>query len=594
MALIGIDLGTTNSLGVCWREGRAELIPNIYGEYLTPSVVSIGDKGEIIVGRRAKERLVTHPGVTIAGFKRFMGTDKTFCLGNKSFKPEELSAMVLKQLKEDAQQFLGEEVTEGIISVPAYFNDNGRMAVKNAGILAGLKVERLLNEPSAAALAYSGGVECEEERTYMVFDFGGGTLDISIVDQFENITEIIAVAGDNMLGGRDFDAAIAEYFYSETGLRKASLPESTRASILRTAEQCKLRLSEEETTTMQVDIKGRTYECSINQEMLVKISSSLFSRIKKVLKKALSDSGYTFGHIPFFEQGMGNANTVDTILMIGGSGKMPVIRQYLEHMTQQELCQEMNPDYGVALGIGVAVGIKQRNSEVRDLILCDICPFTLGIQVVGTEGRDLMSPIIERNTVLPSSKTEPYQSVQVNQPIVNIDILQGESRYADENIKLGCLSVKLPQNNKIEKFKVTFSYDLNGILNVQVKLESNNRLIEKVVINQSHKLSEEEIAQKVRELKSLTLADRKNEKYGELLARGNRLYQETSGELRDAIGEYISVFERALAAGDLIKIRKNFKRTDEFLKMAEVGQMVVLPGELEDMYEDEEWEDELL
>lgn len=591
MAVIGIDLGTTNSLAVYWKEDHAELIPNVFGEYLTPSVVSLGENEEIIVGKTAKERLVTHPKSTAAGFKRFMGTSRVYYLKNRPFKAEELSAMVLKQLKEDAEQFLGEVVEEAIISVPAYFNDNSRMAVKNAGALAGLKVERLLNEPSAAALAYSKGVECEEGRSYMVFDFGGGTLDISIVEQFENITEIIAVAGDNMLGGRDFDIAIANYFYEKTNLKQSMLPDHIKASVLRVAEQCKQELSEKEAVTMQVIVKEDTYQCTINREQLLRISDDVFNRIKKVIKKALADSHYTFADTPFMEQGRGIESSIDQILMVGGSGKMPVVRQYLKYLTKQEMCIDMNPDYAIALGIGVAVGIRQRNEEVRDLVLCDICPFTLGIAVQGTEDRELMSPIIERNSVLPSSKTERYYASNINQRYVTIQILQGECRYADENIKIGELTILIPQNGIREDLLVTFSYDLNSLLNVQVYIESNKEEHEKVIINQSLKMSPEEIERKANELKQLILSNREKEEYNEVLARGNRLYQETNGELRNIIGKWVENFQRVLNSGDLIKIRKAFQRTDEFLKMAEVRQMIILPGELEEMLYEEEPEE---
>ena len=342
MATVGIDLGTTNSLVSVWQDDKCTLIPNNLGEYLTPSVVGIDENGEMLVGRTAKERLISHPESTVASFKRFMGTEKTFMLGNRRFTAADLSSMVLRQLKEDAEKYLGEPVEEAVISVPAYFNDFQRNATKMAGELAGLTVERLVNEPSAAALAYRFG-KTKEDQTFLVFDFGGGTLDISIVDAFDSVIEIVAVAGDNHLGGDDVNRAIAEKFLSVNRIDEGKITNEERASLIRESEKLKRTLTDAPEGEMEVVIGGQIYQMKLDAKGLLEVSAKLLEGIGIPLKRAMNDSGY------------GNLTTTLSVTVIGESGISSVDNS-------QALMIYPNP---VEQGTAVSVDLQ----EVSDALL---------------------------------------------------------------------------------------------------------------------------------------------------------------------------------------------------------------------------------
>jgi molecular chaperone HscC len=414
MAIIGIDLGTTNSLCCIWQEGNCVLIPNSLGDFLTPSVVSIDENGEILTGKTAKERIITRPTQTASSFKQYMGTDKVYKLRNKAFRPEELSAIILRRLKEDAEAFLNEPVTEAIISVPAYFNNNQRAQTKLAGELAGFRVDRIINEPSAAAIAYRHATG--DSGTYLVVDFGGGTLDISVVEIFENIVDIIAVAGDNHLGGDDINKAITDAFYAKYPMLKQQLSLTEQASICKMAEQCKINLSTSDQAMMMYVYKEVTYEMYLANQVLLEICTPLFSKIKTVLKHALKDSNK---HI----------NAIDEIVLVGGSGKMPLVQSFLQHLTGKNPLCAVDPDKAIAFGVAIITGIKARENSIKDMIMTDICPFTLGTKVVNTITGDLneFSPVIERNTSLPASRARRYTTLRDNQAFLTLDIYQGES-----------------------------------------------------------------------------------------------------------------------------------------------------------------------
>lgn len=334
MAIIGIDLGTTNSLACVCQDGRTVLIPNSLGEKLTPSAVSIDENGEICVGAVARERLVTHPEASAASFKRYMGTNKVFTLAGHSFTPQELSSFVLRQLKEDAERFLGEEVTEAVISVPAYFNDNQRYATREAGRLAGIQVERLVNEPSAAALAASRS-SGEEEGSYLVFDFGGGTLDVSVVDYFANVIEIVAVSGDNRLGGDDFDEAIARSFCAHHQMDYDGLDPQRRAVLLGLSEKCKRELSEQDEAELVWEAEEK--RMPLNNLVLAGLGHGLFDRISQVIETVLRDSARSIEEI-------------DEIVLVGGSSRMPVVSLYLQTLLKRKPDMVASPDEVVAMG----------------------------------------------------------------------------------------------------------------------------------------------------------------------------------------------------------------------------------------------------
>ncbi|MCM1283364.1 MAG: molecular chaperone HscC [Muribaculaceae bacterium] len=549
MSIIGIDLGTTNSLVSVYRNGKIEQIPNALGEYLTPSVVSIDGK-EILVGSVAKERLVTHPEDTAAAFKRKMGTEQTIALGNQKFSPQELSAFVLKQLKADAESYLGEEVKEAVISVPAYFNDNQRAATREAGLLAGLKVERLINEPSAAALA--GRMEEKEEGVYLVFDFGGGTLDVSIVDIFENVIEIVAVSGDNHLGGADFDRKIVEHLCDTHNLNYEELPPGLQATLLRLAEKSKQELTEKEVVMYHCEINGEDKGVFLNNEVLVKCCEDLFSRIGHTIVRALKDSGY-------------HAEDLEDIILVGGSSKMPVVSYFLSSYMGRKPRIVGSPDELVSQGAGIYAGIKERNEDLKELLLTDICPFSLGIGIMDHGGSDrlIFSPIIERNSVLPSANTRLYTNVHDGQRKVELKVYQGEAYYCDENLELGMLELKLkPVSAGEAAIEVTFSYDINGILVVDAKNEKNEG--QKIFTSKNNRLSEKEISEKVKELEKYRSRRGKDEHSELILARGRRVFAESIGSTRQKLGELLQAYESALAIRDreavvqLQKIIQNF------------------------------------
>lgn len=567
--IIGIDLGTTNSLVGIWENGRCQLIPNAFGEYLTPSVVSFDADGTVYVGRIAKERLVTHPNDTASVFKRFMGTSKTYTLAGKEYKPEELSALVLRRLKEDAEQYLQEEVEEAVISVPAYFNDLARNATKNAGNLAGLRVERIINEPSAAALAYQQRGQMED-ATLLVYDFGGGTLDVSLVECFDNIVEILAVSGDNHLGGSDFDRAIASQFLKECGLTEQMLTQEELAIVEEHAMLAKIELTEHEDTVMRVELRGQKYRMELSRLKLIQISEQLFVRMSTPVQRVLADARR-------------DIKQIDAVVLVGGSCKMPIVQKYLSHTLGRVDVSVVNPDYMIALGVGVYAGIKERNQDIRDMLLTDICPFSLGTAVYNQaeEGRSLNNILIERNTALPASRQTILTTVRDGQTKVRVKVYQGEAMYADDNLFLGEMEVMVPAAPKEqEKIELRYTYDINGILVVDVMVLSTGISKQLVIRNQEIRMSDQEIADKLKELEKLKIHPREDETNRELLARAEKLYCETTGALCDEVELRTCYFNNLLAKQDPYRIQRGQKQFAQFLAYVETYLMrITLPKE---------------
>lgn len=525
MAIIGIDLGTTNSLVSVFRGGRTELIPNSFGEYLTPSVVGFGEDGEVFVGKIAKEMLVTKPKRTFAEFKRNMGTNFTYQVDKRAYRPEELSAFVLRRLKEDAEKYLGETVTEAVISVPAYFNDDKRCATKQAGALAGLTVERLINEPSAVALKHH--IDKENSETMIIFDFGGGTLDVSLVEAFDNMVEIQAVAGDNYLGGKDFDEIIAEHFFQEQNMISNLLSQEEQGIVRKEAELLKRALSEKNNASRSFWLAGQEYTMSLTNQQLIHISADLFSRMSKPIQKVLNDSDISLDEI-------------DQIVLVGGSSKMPVVAQYIRSLSDVPVVLEEHPDESIALGVGIAAAIKERKGAVKDVILADICPFSLGTAVYdGT-----FSPIIQRNETLPCKRTQNYTTINNNQTKLTFPIYQGESLVAKENLLLGTLEIRnLPKRPKGEVVaSVTFLYDINGILDIHIV--SENQALHRVILNKNMGLSDEEVAVRLKELQKMTLHPLEQEETRLLVEKAERLYQESSPKNRQYIAFLLRQFKK--------------------------------------------------
>ena len=541
MAILGIDLGTTNSLGAVYRNGKVELIPNRFGSFLTPSVVSVTEDGSVVTGQIAKERLITHPKDTAFSFKKNMGSDQKYKLGGKTFLPEELSGFLVSAIVEDAKEYMGEEIKDVIISVPAYFHDKQRVATKRAGALAGVNVKRIVNEPSAAALA--SYFDTQNEQLFLVFDFGGGTLDVSIVDCFDTMVDILAVSGDNHLGGDDFNEAVAEGFLREHQLQRGNLSEKEYAILLRQAEKCKIALSTEKEVKMTAVLGGQTYQSVYTNERMMRESSAVWKRIQTVLRRALRDSRV-------------EVEDIDAVILAGGSGKMPLVQSYMEQLFDQTPLVTGFSDQLIARGLGLVCGVMERKDEVRDYILTDICPFTLGTGVNNEADpkHPYMSAIIERNSILPCSKIRGFSTAADYQSEVKIEILQGEEPYAEDNVQLGVVTVAVPKKKKgMESVDVRFTYDINGILEVEVTVVSTGKSVKKVL---SQNMDEKELAKRMKQLEKLKVHPKDMTENQLILERLQALYEEALPETRDRLMYHIRNFESTLAEQDPRRIRK--------------------------------------
>ncbi|NLL07138.1 MAG: molecular chaperone HscC [Clostridiaceae bacterium] len=561
MPIVGIDLGTTNSLVSCFINDECVIIPNALQENLTPSVVSVLENDEILLGKAAKERLITHPQLTAAAFKRYMGTNKKYNLGKHTFTPTELSSFVLKSLKADAEAFLKTEITEAVISVPAYFNDQQRRATKQAGEMAGLKVERLINEPTAAAVAY-GLHENDEEKKFLVFDLGGGTFDVSVLDLFDDIMEVKAVAGNNFLGGEDFDQCLLDYFINHHKLRKEELDLKTLSALKKLSEESKIALSKVDKHDFSCTINGQNYSLLISNNELETILKDLLIKLKQPLQKAFRDSAiYT--------------DDLDEIILVGGSTRMPIIRSFTaKYFGRLPLCS-INPDEVVAYGAGIYGAMKERNKCLKETVLTDVCPYTLGTEVAiyneyGEIEGGRFHPIIERNTIVPCSKVERFYTLYDNQRAINIGVYQGESRMVENNVKLGELEVYVPPEPRGKSaIDVRYTYDINGILEVEVKSVATGEIKRKVILKNDCTLTKEEVEARLKELADIKIHPRENSKNRYLLAKGERLYEETLSDMRTQIAQALEHFEAVLDRQNPEEIKSEAEKFEMFLTSVE-------------------------
>lgn len=555
--VVGIDLGTTNSLVAYYTEDGPQIIPNRLNKNLTPSIVSVeGD--DIYIGETARERMLLYPETAASVFKRTMGSDKKYRLEEHFFTSEELSSFVLRSLKEDAEVYLGEPVTEAVISVPAYFNDARRKATKRAGELAGLKVERIISEPTAAAIAY-GLYESKEDAKFLVFDLGGGTFDVSILELSGPILEVRAVAGDNFLGGEDFTNVLEDMFYEKFDeLKREELDAKTAKYIHKQADLCKMGFEENRTSNMVCTIGEKNYEIDIELTEYEKKCEDLLERIRIPVKKSLTDSRLRLSEI-------------DKVVLVGGATKLPVVRRFVGKLFRALPDTTINPDEAIALGAAIQAAMKERKESIREVILTDVCPFTLGTEVsVERESGGYESghfcPIIERNTVIPASRTETLYTIRDNQSVVCVNVLQGESRFAVNNLLLGELNVEIPKAPKgQESIDVTYTYDVNSILEVQVKINSTGKVIKQILKGQQVDMTDEEIAARMEELAYLKIPPREQEENKLLLLRGERLYEEYLGEDRRVVEHALRKFEHALNTQDPLKIESARVDFKEFL-----------------------------
>ncbi|PNG42521.1 molecular chaperone HscC [Pseudomonas asplenii] len=531
-ALLGIDLGTTNSLIAVWQDGQARLIPNALGDVLTPSVVSLDEDDTILVGKAARARLTTHPERSAAAFKRFMGSDKQVQLGTRQFSPEELSALVLGSLKQDAEAFLGHPVSEAVISVPAYFSDEQRKRTLFAAELAGLSVTRLINEPTAAAMAY-GLHEQKFERT-LIFDLGGGTFDVTVLEYALPLIEVHASTGDNFLGGEDFTAALLQACLKHWQLTPAMVDAQSMASLGDALEQLKCKLGEG-TQHLSWRYADKTFEWSLDEAAAVKIWEPLLARLRAPIEQALRDARL-------------KPRDLDSLVLVGGATRMPAVQQMVATLFGRLPYRHLDPDTIVALGAATQAACKARDGAVEELILTDVCPYTLGIATMrGEDIKGAFSPIIERNTIIPTSRVERYYTTQPKQSLLRIAVYQGERPWVCDNILIDAFDVTLTPTQHIQELDVRFSYDINGLLEVDVTLLETGERHSHSIDRSPTGLDEQARRDSHNRLSTLKVHPRDALPNRTLLARLERAWMQSLGEQREHIAEWLHNFTSVLS-----------------------------------------------
>ncbi|WFR65213.1 molecular chaperone DnaK [Paenibacillus amylolyticus] len=523
--VIGIDLGTTNSCVAVMEGGEAVVIPNPEGARTTPSVVGFKKDGERVVGETAKRQAITNPDRTIMSIKRHMGTSHKETIDGKDYSAQEISAIILQKLKSDAEAYLGQTVTQAVITVPAYFNDSQRQATKDAGKIAGLEVLRIVNEPTAAALAY--GMEKSEDQTILVYDLGGGTFDVSILELGDGFFEVKATSGDNQLGGDDFDQVIIDYLVSEFKKDQGIDLSKDKAAVQRlkdAAEKAKKELSGVLTTTISLpfitvaDGVPQHLELNLSRAKFEEISAGLVERTLEPTRRALSDAGMT-------------ANDIDKIVLVGGSTRIPAVQEAIKKLTGKEPHKGVNPDEVVALGAAVQAGVL--TGDVKDVVLLDVTPLSLGIETAG----GVFTKMIERNTTIPTSKSQVFSTYADNQPSVEIHVLQGEREMAAGNKSLGrfMLGDIPPAPRGVPQIEVSFDIDANGIVNVSATDKGTNKT-QKITITSSSGLSDEEVEQMMKDAELHAEEDKKRRELVEAKNSADQLIYSVDKTIKD-LGE---------------------------------------------------------
>jgi len=560
--IVGIDLGTTHSLIGRYGETGSMLFPNALGELLTPSVVSVDEQGHIIVGQAARDRMISHPADSVAAFKRWMGTARETRLGSRTFRPEELSALILRGLIADAEAATGEKVTEAVISVPAYFSDAQRKATRAAGELAGIRVERLINEPTAAALAY-GLQEQSDGTRFLVFDLGGGTFDVSILEMFDGVVEVHASAGDNYLGGEDFLDVLEAAFHADHKLAAGDLSPQERGQLRRRLEQAKRDLG---TGQAQVNWKRgeELLSWSIDEDRFARLSEELVQRMRAPLERAMRDARL-------------QPTQLDEIILVGGASRMPLAARLVSRMFGRLPLRHINPDQAIALGACAAAGMKARDQRLDEVILTDVCPYTLGIAVSrrdegGVEQGGFFSPIIHRNSTVPVSREEVFQPTRDHQNEITLRVYQGENPMVERNIKLGELDIPLPPQRSAQENAVTvrFTYDINGVLQVEAEVIATRNRHELVLEQNPGVLSPEEIRTRLQALESIKIHPRDKQENIAMLARAERLYEEYV-QARDQLQHWIARFRSILESQDEQMIREHRRHFADALDTLEAS-----------------------
>ena len=547
--IVGIDLGTTHSLIGHYGEEGPQLFRNALGDYLTPSVISVDDEGHMLVGAAARDRLISHPNASVAAFKRWMGTAREVQLGKRSFRPEELSALVLRSLLADAEAALGEKILEAVVSVPAYFSDAQRKATRAAGELAGIKVERLINEPTAAALAY-GLQERKEGSRFLIFDLGGGTFDVSVLEMFEGVVEVHASAGDNYLGGEDFLDTLQSACLADLKLAADDFSAVERGLLRRRLELAKRALSQQAETSVECQVGKHDIHWRIDQDRFLQLAEPLLQRMRMPLERALRDARL-------------RPDQLDEVVLVGGASRMPLVARLVSRMFGRLPLRHVNPDQAIALGACIAAGLKSRDQRLEEIILTDVCPYTLGTAVSRRDGNGqvmggLFSPIIHRNSTVPVSREETYYPLYDNQKVLNLDVYQGESPMVDRNIKLGEMMVALPPNRPASEngVRLRFTYDINGVLQAEATVLSTGEKHELILEQNPGLLSPEEIRARLAALQDIKIHPRDKQENIAVLARAERLYEEHL-QARDTVQQWIAQFRQSLETQDEHLIREH-------------------------------------
>lgn len=548
---IGIDLGTTNSLIAVWQDGAAQLIPNKFGEYLTPSIISMDENKQILVGKPAATRKTSHPDKTAALFKRAMGSNTHWHLGEESFNAPELSSLVLRSLKEDAEDYLQQPIKDVVISVPAYFSDEQRKHTRLAAELAGLNAVRLINEPTAAAMAY--GLHTQQNSRSLVFDLGGGTFDVTVLEYATPIIEVHASAGDNYLGGEDFTHLLLDEVLKRWNLDKSALTDSDLAALYACVEAAKCASGSP--LRMSWLYQERALESTFYDDELEALWLPLLNRLRTPIEQALRDSRL-------------KPEQIDSLVLVGGASQMPLVQRIAVRLFGKLPYQSYDPSTIVALGAATQAACRLRHEDVEEVILTDICPYSLGVEVNRQGVPGIFSPIIERNTTVPVSKVETYSTMHPEQDSICVRVYQGESHKVKNNILIDSFDVMLKPNGHIQAIDIRFSYDINGLLEVDVLLE-DGKSESRIISHNATSLTTQQIDASRERLLALKIYPRDLLINRTFKAQLEEQWSRALGDEREMLGEIITDFDAALLSNDMQRVDDVRRRACEYLGIDE-------------------------